>query len=235
MPSQHPKYGDARYMVFLVEDVIFHIPNRRLMQSQFFREMIEGTHTGLELEGKDDEHPISLGGISAFEMTSFLDVTQSARLDDDSQLTFSQWTAALHLATMWGFGDIRERIIQQVDKTISEADPIDRIEASLKCRVKKWLHPAYVVLCKREIGLSDAEAERLGFRRSMAIWRVRESLRPIQSPNPVSVPVTRQTHSWSLPPPPPAVQHVNSGSSNGILSDAKAIGLITKEEALNFS
>lgn len=57
--------------------MIFEVPNRLLKQSQFFREMLEGTHTGLELGGKDDEHPITLGGISAFEITSFLDVTQS--------------------------------------------------------------------------------------------------------------------------------------------------------------
>ncbi|KAG9041484.1 hypothetical protein FS837_012207 [Tulasnella sp. UAMH 9824] len=223
MPSQHPKYGDASYMVFLVEDMIFHVPNRRIRQSQFFREMLGGTHTGLELEGKDNEHPISLGGISAFEMASFLDVTQSPRLDEDSELTFSQWTAALHLATMWSFDDIRERIIQRVDKMISEVDPIDRIEASLKCRVEKWLHPAYVVLCKRETGLTDAEGERLGFRRSMAIWRVRESLRPNRSRNPA--PRLSPGPGWHFAPEVPIHQD----------SDAKALDSINKEEALKFS
>lgn len=78
---------------------------------------------------------------------------------------------------MWSFDDIRERIIVRMDKTISEVDPMDRVDVSLKCRVEKWLHPAYEVLCTRDAGPSDAEAERLGILRLNAIWRVREALK----------------------------------------------------------
>lgn len=35
--------------------------------------MIDESHTGTEGEGKSDENPIGLGGITAFEMASFLD------------------------------------------------------------------------------------------------------------------------------------------------------------------
>ncbi|KAG8928402.1 hypothetical protein FRC00_001762 [Tulasnella sp. 408] len=227
MSSRHPKYGDASYTVF------------------------SGTPTGLELEGRNNEHPITLGEISAFDMTSFLDVTESRRLDGDSEPTFSQWIAALHLATMWSFDNIREKIIEQVEQTISTADPIDRIEASLKCRVEKWLHPAYVILCKRESVLSDAEAERLGLRRSMAIWRVREALRPIQPPQPIqpSRPSTYRppvqhgdqsgfikslfSPTYELEPEP--FHYPDYGDTTVVLSDAKALDLIKKEEALKFS
>ncbi|KAG8914584.1 hypothetical protein FRC01_004001 [Tulasnella sp. 417] len=196
--------------IYKVEDMIFHIPNHLLKQSQFFGEMIEGKHTGLELEGKDNEHPIALGGISAFEMTSFLDVTEARVLYSNSDLNFSQLTSALYLATMWGFDDIRDKIIEQVDKGISAVDPMHRIDASLKCRVEKWLHPAYAVLCRRETILLDAEAERLGLRRSMAICRVRESLRSISQPQPGPQPAAQSTAQpqgqwggWGMPPPPP--------------------------------
>lgn len=100
----------------------------------------------------------------------------------DPGLTFGQWAAALHLATMWSFDEIREVIILQMDETIPIVDAMDRVDASLKCRVEKWLHPAYEELCNRETALSDVEAERLGFRRSMAIWRIREALRSTRSP-----------------------------------------------------
>ncbi|KAG8928404.1 hypothetical protein FRC00_001764, partial [Tulasnella sp. 408] len=146
---------------------------------------------------------------------------------------------------MWGFEDIREKIIEQVDKTILAEDPFDRIDASLKCRVEKWLHPAYVVLCKRETGLSDAEAERLGLRRSIAICRVRESLRSVQLPN------QRTSHPplqyrrrgryddeyeeyeeyFDQPQPPPHVVP-QAASSNVMQSDAMALEMIRKEEAL---
>ncbi|KAG8995236.1 hypothetical protein FRB90_000222 [Tulasnella sp. 427] len=73
MPSKHPKYGDASYMVFLVEDTLFQIPLRRLRESQYFRDMIDERHTGSQGEGESDEHPIILGGITVLEMTAFLD------------------------------------------------------------------------------------------------------------------------------------------------------------------
>ncbi|KAG9041476.1 hypothetical protein FS837_012199 [Tulasnella sp. UAMH 9824] len=176
MPSKHPKYGDATYLVFLVEDILFQLPLRRLKQSQYFRDMIEETHTGLEGEGNSDEKPILLRGITLFEMISFLDATEASFLDGDPQLTFNQWAAGLHLATMWGFDDIRKKIIGRMDVAILKVDPLDRVDASLKCRVQKWLHPAYEVLCKRDKGLSNDEAQRLGLQRSAAIWRIRESV-----------------------------------------------------------
>lgn len=57
--------------------MIFHVSNRLLKLSPFFRGMIEGIRTGLEYEGEDNDHPIFLSGISIFEMASFLDVTES--------------------------------------------------------------------------------------------------------------------------------------------------------------
>ncbi|KAG9041482.1 hypothetical protein FS837_012205 [Tulasnella sp. UAMH 9824] len=135
---------------------------------------------------------------------------------------------------MWGFDDIREKIVEQVDKIISAVDPLDRIGASLKCQVEKWFHPAYVVLCKRETGLSDAEAERLGLRRSTAVWRVREFLRPVPTQPQVSF---GGFGAFNQPQPtlPSPVQLIRSGNSNVLnVSDAKALDLIKKEEALKF-
>lgn len=77
---------------------------------------------------------------------------------------------------MWSFDAIRERIINEMDKTISGQDIFERIDLSLKCRVEKWLHPAYETLCLRNGGLKAEEIERLGPVRSAAIWRIRESL-----------------------------------------------------------
>ncbi|KIO33645.1 hypothetical protein M407DRAFT_17608 [Tulasnella calospora MUT 4182] len=165
MPSKHSEFGDASYLIFLVDDMLFHIPLRRLKQSLHFRDMIDEAHTGSEGEGKSDEHRIYLSGISAFEMGSFLKAIDSP-----------EWAAALHLATMWNFDEVGEEIITTVDKMISTADPFERIDASIKCRVEKWLHPEYEALCTRRETLSDSEAERLGLPRAAAIWRIRERL-----------------------------------------------------------
>ncbi|KAG9041479.1 hypothetical protein FS837_012202 [Tulasnella sp. UAMH 9824] len=90
---------------------------------------------------------------------------------------------SLHLATMWNFDQIREGVITQMDKMISNTDAFERIDTSLKCRVEKWLHPAYEALCTRSETLSDSEAERLGLRRAAAIWRIRERLLSDRAPS----------------------------------------------------
>ncbi|KIO18813.1 hypothetical protein M407DRAFT_31527 [Tulasnella calospora MUT 4182] len=175
MPSKHAKYGDASYLVFLAEDTLFHIPVWQLRESQYFRDMIDECHTGSEGEGKSDENPIKLGGITAFEMACFLDALNARFLPGDPKLEFQQWAAALHLATMWTFNELRNDIITHVNKTISSASSMDRIDASLKCKVEEWLHPAYQALCERENGLTHEEAQHLGLGRAAAIWRIRES------------------------------------------------------------
>lgn len=160
--------------------------------------MIDEAHTGTEPEGKSDDHPIVLGGFSAFEMACFLDALETpyvVPLDlirrlfisphgkscrsfvfGDPQLSFEQWAAALHLATMWSFDDLRSSIISQVDKMTARASPFDLLDVSLKCRVEKWLHPTYEALCRRNESFTDDEVERLGLKRAAAIWRIRESL-----------------------------------------------------------
>ncbi|KAG9026917.1 hypothetical protein FS837_004466 [Tulasnella sp. UAMH 9824] len=141
--------------------------------------MIDECHTGSEGEGKSDENPIGLGGITAFEMASFLDALDARFLSGDPKLEFRQWAAGLHLSTMWNFEELRKDIITHMNKTISSAAPLERIDASLKCRVEEWLHPAYQVLCERQDGLTNEEAEHLGLRRAAAIWRIRELRRPV--------------------------------------------------------
>ncbi|KAG9003653.1 hypothetical protein FRB90_011136 [Tulasnella sp. 427] len=113
MPSEHPKYGNASYMVFLVEDNLVHIPIRRLKQSQDFLDMIEEAHTGMESE----------------------------LISGDPNLDFTQWVAALHLATMWNFDEARENIISHMDQMTTTAIPIDRVDTLLKFNVEKWLYP----------------------------------------------------------------------------------------------
>ncbi|KAG9025126.1 hypothetical protein FS837_005074, partial [Tulasnella sp. UAMH 9824] len=175
MSPKHPRHGDASYLVFLVEDTIFHIPVRRLRQSQYFRDMMDDMHTGDESEGKSHDHPIVQGGISVFEMASFLDVLDTLFVFGDAEFGFKQWAGALHLATMWNFDDLRSSIVTQMDYMTADADPFDIVDASLKCRVEHWLHPAYEALCRREDSFTNDEVEWLGIKRAAALWRIRES------------------------------------------------------------
>lgn len=94
-------------------------------------------------------------------------------------LQWKQLAAALYLATMWEFDDVRAQLIALMSRMIGagSVDVLDRLEVSIRCRVVDWLLPAYQVLCERSEEVTTEEARRLGFERLVAIYRVRARLR----------------------------------------------------------
>lgn len=151
---------------------------------------------------------------------------------------------------MWNFDDIRQMIIDHMDRTISTADPLDRVDASLKCNVEKWLHPAYQALVQRGESLKDEEVERLGLRRSAAIWRVRESLEFEKAPAGQSCPNCNDVgsrrcencyHYWTPQSQTQPAASQSRGRKNKVKVDQSrnssvndALDLIKLEPALNF-
>ncbi|KAG9015662.1 hypothetical protein FRB90_004582, partial [Tulasnella sp. 427] len=81
--------------------------------------MLESAHTGGDGEGQSDDHPIALEGILNFEMESFMDVIQARLFTDEDKLDWKQKSGALHLATMWGFDDIRTGLITCMNRQIN--------------------------------------------------------------------------------------------------------------------
>ncbi|KAG8938362.1 hypothetical protein FRC04_009021 [Tulasnella sp. 424] len=68
---------EPEYLIFSVEGYLYRVPVDRLQESAYFRDMLESTNTGIVGEGKSDEHPITLAGLSNFEMENFLDVKKA--------------------------------------------------------------------------------------------------------------------------------------------------------------
>jgi len=97
------------------------------------------------------------------------------RIDEPPKLSIEQWSAALHLATMWHFDAARKYAIDQISSEYTDQNHFDRVDLAMKCQVGQWLHPAYQALCERTESLSAEEGERLGYRRLTAICRIRES------------------------------------------------------------
>lgn len=60
-----------------IEGYLYRVPVNRLQESAYFRDMLESPSTGIAGEGKSDEHPITLAGLSTFEMESFMDVLKA--------------------------------------------------------------------------------------------------------------------------------------------------------------
>ena len=78
------------------------------------------------------------------------------------------WSAALKLSTMWGFREIRDNAILELDGRLH---PIQKISMGIEYCVQKWLLDGYGELIRRERKLSEAEAKQLGFETA---WRINE-------------------------------------------------------------
>lgn len=95
-----------------------------------------------------------------------------SRFDPLPELTLQEWSEAFHIATLWGFEQLRAYIIKTTDSIAQ--DPMDRIQLADQCGLTEWLHPAYAKLCARDTSLTAEEGRRLGFERFAALSRIRE-------------------------------------------------------------
>ncbi|KAG9012544.1 hypothetical protein FRB90_006647 [Tulasnella sp. 427] len=165
------KLGLDPQLVFKVEEVVFGLPQSQLMSSEFFRDMLSSAHIGSPNEGTI-ENPIVLESMTLAQVTSLCRVLNCRCFEPKPDLSASEWSEALYLATAWGFKAIRSYAIQALDSMT--LDPLESITIAERCGVAKWLQPAYLKLCLREGPLTAEEGERLGIRRYAALVRVRE-------------------------------------------------------------
>jgi len=70
--------------------------------------------------------------------------------------TYTEWIAALELAMMWDFKEIRKTCIEALSELIKSITVIDKILLAKKYKVKKWLRDGYIQLLQsRELELGD--------------------------------------------------------------------------------
>jgi hypothetical protein len=79
---------------------------------------------------------------------------------------------------MWDFADVRNGAITQLSKEIMQLSSLDKIECGRSYDVPEWLSEGYVELVRRQDGITDEEAERLGWKTTAKLFRVRELLFP---------------------------------------------------------
>ncbi|KAG8874588.1 hypothetical protein FRB98_008347, partial [Tulasnella sp. 332] len=163
----HPKYYDE-LVDLAVEDVTYRVSKSLFSQSAPFSKVF-CSHPGGQ--------PISLIGATVSEMESLLDVLHARQTEAPLELKIEEWGGALHLATKWGFGTVREHIIKHIEHHSTDQEAVDRFELAMKCHVPQWLHPAYNTLCTRGQHITADEGRRLGYERLTAICRIREIFR----------------------------------------------------------
>ncbi|KAJ3489153.1 hypothetical protein NLJ89_g11553 [Agrocybe chaxingu] len=94
-------------------------------------------------EGTCDAHPIVLEGVSkAYFEGSLLVMHPFQR----TASTFEEWVGALDLATMWNFGETRQKAIAALSKQILERDAVENVLLAKKYGVRDWLRDSIIRL-----------------------------------------------------------------------------------------
>lgn len=150
------------------EETLYTIPVLILQESPYFASLLESAHLGGKSEGQRDSDPIILHELS---LTKYY---LSRRVKDSLKLTVERWSAALHLATLWDFVDVRLYCIDRIHMSYPDQNAFDRMDLAVKCHVDEWLAPAYATMCSRAEPFEPWEMERLGFARLAAVCRIRE-------------------------------------------------------------
>ncbi|KIM36758.1 hypothetical protein M413DRAFT_31388 [Hebeloma cylindrosporum] len=133
-------------LVFKVEDTLFCVPRNAFERpnGNFFSDALFSIpgpgENGEQIEGRGDKHPLILSGVSKEHFRGFLRVMYPLTTK------YEDWVGVLHLSTMWGFVEIRERSIQAVSVFLDDKPVIDKILLARKYHVKDWLFAGYTAL-----------------------------------------------------------------------------------------
>ncbi|CAE6480061.1 unnamed protein product [Rhizoctonia solani] len=159
-----------------IENVQFKVHKFKLMKSETFSDMFlvaESSNTDDEsMEGSSTDRPIKLERVSAsdFEcLLTFLYDGEYAQRPTEPDLPVV--LSAFRLAHMWNFTELRKRLLPRLEKLLSD---VDKIVYAREFDIEGWVTPAYIRLYRRVEPLNTEEAEKLGFKIAMLIFRLRE-------------------------------------------------------------
>lgn len=95
-------------------------------------------------------------------------------IGDSSTISCDEWIAVLKLLALWRFDIGKQRVL---DILRDSADAITKVSLyeDLGLDVEEWLVPAVSALAQRPHPLTETEAERLGIKNTVKVFRVRES------------------------------------------------------------
>jgi len=172
-PQRHPIFYEEPWFL-QVEGVLYALPPSQIDMPGFDYYISNLANAKLGVTGKSPDQPIPFPDITKSQLDAFLAVVYAQQIEEPLQLTTQQWSNALHLAKLWGSNAVWIHYIDHIGLDFARDDPIDYIEFALKCRVDHWLEPAYNALCIRDMPISAAEGERLGYRKLIAVCRIRE-------------------------------------------------------------
>ncbi|GLB40856.1 hypothetical protein LshimejAT787_0900710 [Lyophyllum shimeji] len=167
-------------IVFLVEGYLFSVPRYYFAHASdiFWSTFSLPPGDGKTQEGSSDSCPFVLEGVSRADFKGLLRVMyplQMPHLGNDMNLPRKDWIAALKLATMWNFRNIRQLAISKLSLDTG-IDPVDKVVLAKEYKVPDWLLAGYHELVKRSTPITPLEAARLGLETTVYLFHVREDV-----------------------------------------------------------
>ncbi|CAE6432895.1 unnamed protein product [Rhizoctonia solani] len=159
-----------------IENVQFKVHKSKLIKSETFADMFvvaDSSNNGdTTIEGSSTDHPIKLEGVSSSDFECLLTFLYEGHLKGkQANRDLSLLVPAFRLAHMWSFTELRVTLLPILERSL---DDIDKIVYAREFGIEGWITPAYVKLYRREEPLSTEEAEKIGFKSAMLIFRLRE-------------------------------------------------------------
>ncbi|CAE6470342.1 hypothetical protein ACGC1H_005937 [Rhizoctonia solani] len=176
----HPDFFfDDKLIVVQAEKTLFRVHKYQLAKSNTFSDLFRRPKEGDGPEkGSSPECPIKLADVSASDFTALLRVLYASHFPKSTVPEVVLIVPAFRLANLLEFPDLREYLLPLAEENL---DDVDKIAFAREFKIKEWLAPALIRLCKRDEVLRIDEAKKLGLESVLLVWRMREQYR-IQIP-----------------------------------------------------
>ncbi|PPQ65568.1 hypothetical protein CVT24_010831 [Panaeolus cyanescens] len=137
-------------VVLKAEDRIFSVPKYGLMEhGTYFQTLFEGNATRHPTRGSSELHPLILEGVSKTDFHNFLRVLYPFH-GIDSPCGDDDWLGVLDLSTKWGFHEIREIALTNLEHlfatTSHHPDPVYALYLCKKYNIKQHIKHQYETL-----------------------------------------------------------------------------------------
>ncbi|CAE6445259.1 unnamed protein product [Rhizoctonia solani] len=168
-------------VVIQIENKRFKVHRSKLLESEIFADMFavaEVSGSGQKpIEGSSADHPIILQGVNAFDFECLLTLLYARHcVQEHPKLDIPVILPAFRLVHMWNFRELREYLIPHLERGL---DDIDKLVYAREFDIKEWVAPAYIRLCCRTEPLNSEEAEKIGLKGVLLIFRLREKKDPV--------------------------------------------------------
>ncbi|KAL4068668.1 hypothetical protein V8B97DRAFT_1971031 [Scleroderma yunnanense] len=175
-------------MTVLVENHLYRIHSYFFeRESLFFRQkLLAGTTDDTEERGSSDSNAYSLEDVKSEDFSRFLWVFYNPKYSI-YEAPLETWLSILRLATRWGFHNIKELTVRELEKL--EIESIEKIAIYHEYSISKlYLIPSYIAVVKREKPLTFTEGMKLGMETVLRIADARERARQHASESGVRTP-----------------------------------------------